>query len=67
MDAAWQESFDNIDAVVYMNNGGQRGSEALVKCLTGEVNFSGKLGDTWAKSIYDYPSTEASQIWTATP
>jgi hypothetical protein len=57
-DAAWIAGEDNIDAVVYMNNGGQRGSEALVKCLTGEVNFSGKLTDTWAMSIDDYPSTE---------
>ncbi len=57
MDAAWQDEVDNIDAVVYMNNGGQRGSEALVKLLTGGANFSGKITDTWPKSYLDYPST----------
>jgi beta-glucosidase len=57
MDAGWQEDYENIDAVVYMNNGGQRGSEALVNLLTGKATFSGKLTDTWPKSYEDYPST----------
>ena len=56
MDTGWQSDYD-IDAVVFMGNGGQRGSEALVKILNGDVTPSGKLTDTWALDINDYPST----------
>ena len=57
VDTSWQADYD-IDAVVYMGNGGQRGSEALVNCLNGTSTFSGKLTDTWALDIHDYPSTD---------
>jgi beta-glucosidase len=55
MDTAWQADFD-IDAVVFMCNGGQRGSEALVNVLNGTVNPSGKVTDTWALQYSDYPA-----------
>ena len=55
MDTSWQEGLD-IDAVVYMCNGGQRGSEALVNVLNGNATPSGKLSDTWALQYSDYPA-----------
>ncbi|MBE6949226.1 MAG: glycoside hydrolase [Ruminococcaceae bacterium] len=56
VDTKFIDEIDNIDAVLYMGNGGQRGAEALVKVLTGEVTPSGKLTDTWPINIEDYPS-----------
>jgi beta-glucosidase len=57
MDTSWQEDLD-IDAVLFMGNGGQRGGEALVKVLNGTVTPSGKLTDTWALEYSDYPTSE---------
>jgi beta-glucosidase len=57
MDTAWQADYD-IDAIVFMGNGGQRGSEALVNILNGNATPSGKLSDTWALDINDYPSSD---------
>lgn len=45
-----------IDSVLYMGYPGTRGTIGIAKILTGEVNPSGKLADTWA---YDL-STAAS-------
>ena len=40
-----------------MSQAGQRGGAALVSVLNGTVNPSGKLTDSWAVNIEDYPST----------
>ncbi|MBE6949225.1 MAG: glycoside hydrolase [Ruminococcaceae bacterium] len=58
VDTDFIREIENIDAVIYMGNGGQRGSEALVKVIEGEVTPSGKLTDTWPLNIEDYPSYE---------
>lgn len=57
IDASWFEE-SGADALVLISNGGELGGDAVVKVLNGEVNPSGKLVDTWAKSIHDWPSTE---------
>ena len=58
VDTSWRADIEGIDAVICMSNGGQRGSEALVKILTGEVTPSGKMVDTWPVNYSDYASAE---------
>lgn len=48
----------NPAAVLYVWQGGQEGGNGVVDVLTGTVNPCGKLTDTIANDISDYPSTE---------
>ncbi len=48
----------DVDALLACYMGGQKGGEGMAKILTGEVSPSGKLPHTYAKDIYDYPTTE---------
>lgn len=57
IDASWFEE-SGADALVLVSNPGELGGNAIVSVLNGEINPSGKLVDTWAYSIYDWPSTE---------
>lgn len=47
-----------IAAVIYAWQGGMEGGNAIADVLVGEVTPSGKLTDTIAYSIQDYPSTK---------
>ncbi|MFC6334062.1 glycoside hydrolase family 3 C-terminal domain-containing protein [Paenibacillus septentrionalis] len=47
-----------ITAVVYAWHGGMEGGNAIADVLVGDVTPSGKLTDTIAYSISDYPSTK---------
>ncbi len=47
-----------IGAVVYATFGGGMAGEALTELLLGEAYPSGKLQDTLANDLYDYPGTE---------
>lgn len=44
-----------VDAVIYFAQQGQEGGTALANILTGRVNPSGKLADTWAVNYTDIP------------
>lgn len=57
IDMKWVEKY-NPSSVLYVWQGGQEGGNGVVDVLTGKVNPCGKLTDTIAKSIEDYPSTE---------
>uniref|UniRef100_UPI004055B225 glycoside hydrolase family 3 protein n=1 Tax=Acetatifactor sp. TaxID=1872090 RepID=UPI004055B225 len=56
IDMNWVEEY-NPSAVMYVWQGGQEGGNGVVDVLTGKVNPCGKLTDTIAYSINDYPST----------
>ncbi len=47
---------DKVAAVVYVGYAGEAGHRALASVLTGKVNPSGKLTETYALSRYLYPS-----------
>ena len=50
-------SVEGINAVVLMGQLGNIGGQVLGDVLTGKVNPSGKLTDTWARNYADYPSS----------
>ena len=45
-------------ALVLMSQAGTEGGNAVADVLSGRVNFSGRLTDSWAYSYGDYPSSE---------
>ena len=57
---------DDVQAIITGYLGGEAGAEAMVNCLTGKVNPSGKLAETNPLSLEDtpcynyYPGTEVS-------
>ncbi len=57
MDLSAVRGIPGIGAVVLMSQLGNIGGLALADLLTGKVNPSGKLADTWARGYGDYPSS----------
>lgn len=56
IDMKWVERY-RPQAVLYAWQGGMEGGSGVADVLTGKVNPSGKLSDTIAADIADYPST----------
>lgn len=57
VDTCWFHDNDNIQAVLMAWQGGIEGGLATAELLLGEGNPSGKLVDTFAKNLEDYPSS----------
>ncbi len=47
---------NDVAAVLYVGFPGQMGNQAIANVLSGRVNPSGKLAETFAKHLEDYPS-----------
>lgn len=57
LDMKWVEKY-HPSAVLYVWQGGQEGGNGVLDVLTGSVSPSGRLSDTIARDIQDYPSTK---------
>lgn len=57
IDMKWVEKY-NPSAVMYVWQGGQEGGSGVLDVLSGTVSPCGKLTDTIANDIEDYPSTK---------
>lgn len=57
IDAALINSIPGVSALLLMGQAGMEAGHALADVLTGRVNPSGKLTDTWAKRYDDYPAS----------
>lgn len=55
LDTTWFKECDKISAVLMAWQGGMEGGLAMADILCGDVNPSGKLTDTFAASLADYP------------
>ncbi|WEV69351.1 glycoside hydrolase family 3 C-terminal domain-containing protein [Bifidobacterium sp. ESL0775] len=49
--------FDDVSALLYIGLSGQAGASATARVLTGEVNPSGHLAETWPIKYEDVPSS----------
>lgn len=58
MDLSWVKKISGINAVLLLSQLGNIGGEVLADVLSGAVNPSGKLSDTWAEDYKDYPSAD---------
>ncbi len=58
VDVSWFRDNDRIGAALLAYQGGMEGGDAMTALLTGKANPCGKLPDTFARNLSDYPSTE---------
>ena len=58
IDLSMFKNDEQIRSLLWMGQGGMEGGLAAAEVLCGEVNPSGKLVDTYAAHLEDYPSTE---------
>ncbi|SEA07451.1 beta-glucosidase [Lachnospiraceae bacterium NK3A20] len=57
VDSTWFKNNDMIQAVLMAWQGGMEGGTAAAELIMGHGNPSGKLSDTFARELEDYPST----------
>ncbi|WP_159451360.1 glycoside hydrolase family 3 protein [Demequina sp. NBRC 110054] len=58
MELGFVEDYPQIKSVVWMGTPGQQGAVSLAKIMSGEVNPSGRLTDTYAYDVTSAPGAE---------
>jgi len=58
VDVSWIKSNSRIGAALLAWQPGQEGAKAVADIICGEINPSGRLTDTFAKTFDDYPSAD---------
>ncbi|MDR1151707.1 MAG: glycoside hydrolase family 3 C-terminal domain-containing protein, partial [Bifidobacteriaceae bacterium] len=56
VDLTWLDDYPNIDSLLYVWQGGMESGSAVADVLSGDESPSGKLPQTVAKTLADYPS-----------
>ena len=56
VDLSFMDEFENIKALLVIVQPGMEGGNAFADVISGKVNPSGKLVDSWAYKYEDYPS-----------
>lgn len=59
IDLSFLDENENIDALLYIVQPGMEGGHAVADILSGRVQPSGKLTDTWAMNYEDYPEASS--------
>ena len=57
IDTHFVSQIKNLDSVALVSQGGETAGSAVADILTGKVNPSGALTDSWAYNYSDYPSS----------
>ena len=58
VDVSWCKKDDKISSVLLAYQGGMEGGDAVAELLTGKASPCGKLPDTFAANLSDYPFAE---------
>ncbi len=58
MDVSWIADDNRIKAALHIFQGGMAGGEAAADILVGDTSPSGRLSDTYARTLAAYPSTK---------
>ena len=56
VDLSFMDEFSNIKALLILSQPGMEGGNAFADVISGKVNPSGKLVDSWAYKYEDYPN-----------
>ena len=57
VDLSFMDEFSNIKALLILSQPGMEGGNAFADVISGKVNPSGKLVDSWAYRYEDYPNS----------
>jgi len=58
IDLSWMKKYASIKSILFIGIPGEEGASALAAILSGDINPSGKMAVTVAKSYEDYPSAK---------
>ncbi len=58
MDLNFADKYQEIEAILYVQQPGMEGGNAVADVISGTVTPSGKMTDTWAVNYEDYPSSK---------